>query len=517
MSYDLWLLTIKLISLSLALLGFGGISWVYLTLLRHKERHITIRIVGQVLLAISFLVRIAELLPKSAISLLPIYAGVGTVGLLVYMVSFLIETVPLKPVLGKPKKHRVNAYILPFIPGIVATIFVLYSLARKVIVGLSKEYTVLFWAWLGFTAFFVLEALALGGRQVLLTAIATRSELFWFDIVRYGILLVSGLTLLAWISAYIEFSPVLRLSLSVWQLIIFLCLSLSAGFTFLTIIRVEEQISVLLSKNSNLVAFSLDETRRTSKDYVTLLSEKSDLRHAILSDDETAIFENSKQILENNSSIDKLLITDAQGILYVDSSEVTRRRTSITDNAYIKKVMVDNVLSGGLMVEQGITGNNRLSFVLAEPVFDDKKQMIGIITIFKYINDEYLDIIKEKSGQELILYVNGKRSASTLVDPQSLARYENVPLVEETTSLTEISSSQQVGFASILTKEYLTSISLLDGNSQIKLMVAIERAPVVEQAKEIIRMTYGGVIAFCLLALIPTASIARRMNAALSA
>lgn len=444
MFQELWLTNIYLLAFSIATIGFSAYSWIYLSsYFVRKDYHLLLKGLGSAIIVSGFVVDIIKSYLQKDITATPgLYISLITVGILLLAIGVYMEPIPGKPkitpkaVVPAPKvtkkrkttTKRTLSLIFPVLPGLIGMAVIIYHTYRKINYGLSKEFTPLLVGWITFFTFLVLEYINIYFLPLKLMWLENPDGFALYDMLKYILLFITAVAIFVWLNRFISFKPVPRMFFSLWQLLIIGSLLLNSVFAVLTIRSTEEQIYGLLEKNASLVTFTLDQIRKNNSDLLTVLSQNSDFVTALKNKNEGAIQNIVDKTLVNNLNLDKMIVTDSQAILIFDSQSPTSVGSSISSNQVIKKAILDAAPAYGYVPQETQTGGYTLAFYYAYPIFVNEKDFVGVVTSVKNIDDTYLDILKNQTGQELVLYVRDLRAATTLVDSDSISRYENISL-----------------------------------------------------------------------------------------
>lgn len=537
MFQELWLTNIYLLAFSIATIGFSAYSWIYLSsYFVRKDYHLLLKGLGSAIIVSGFVVDIIKSYLQKDITATPgLYISLITVGILLLAIGVYMEPIPGKPkitpkaVVPAPKvtkkrkttTKRTLSLIFPVLPGLIGMAVIIYHTYRKINYGLSKEFTPLLVGWITFFTFLVLEYINIYFLPLKLMWLENPDGFALYDMLKYILLFITAVAIFVWLNRFISFKPVPRMFFSLWQLLIIGSLLLNSVFAVLTIRSTEEQIYGLLEKNASLVTFTLDQIRKNNSDLLTVLSQNSDFVTALKNKNEGAIQNIVDKTLVNNLNLDKMIVTDSQAILIFDSQSPTSVGSSISSNQVIKKAILDAAPAYGYVPQETQTGGYTLAFYYAYPIFVNEKDFVGVVTSVKNIDDTYLDILKNQTGQELVLYVRDLRAATTLVDSDSISRYENISL--QSTSIFQTAKRANISVAqlALLTKPYFMAIvdlpTFADSSQTNKLMVGTEQTALLTSTESVLFSSFLAVFVFCLIATIPTYLLAKDMDKDLSA
>lgn len=503
---NLWLLNLFLAANTLMLLASLAYAWIYYDLF-HKEgtRNSLWVANGALLLAVSWLLNLfsvnfsAELLSLLRFSFL-------TLSLLLLLIGSWKERIPGLPKLNiKPNTHHTFiplALVLLAPSSLVLAGLICVRLYRKISVGKSKQFTRLFWAWLLLLGYFLFAAMSgvASSGSMWLQDVTRDFTALW--ILAHVLLLLAALTLLSWIGSFLSFRVVAKLFVSIWQQLIICAIILACAYSVFTIHTAKKQMLTLLGHNIELINFNLAQISTSNQDLLGYLASDPTIQTGLLENPQGLLESKSIDLLRTNNTLDQIVFVNAESQILYDSLD--ERNIGL---------VVDSIDSfDGFVVAADLPATGKLEYRVVVPVVRDQ-QSVGAIIAIKQIDDSFLDLLKSQTGQEVLVYVDGSRAASTIVATDQLSRLENLPLL--TTNIDTTSANDNVSFAEtrILDTPYLISrLQLTTDAGPAELMLATKQSILLASSQQALMYTFLLAVLLSLLALLPSYKLARTLE-----
>lgn len=504
---NLWLLNLFLAANTLMLLATLTYAWIYYDLF-HKEgiRNSLWVANGALLMAVSWLLNVLsinlsnELLPLLRFSFL-------TLGLLLLLIGHWKERIPGLPKLNiKPNvAHSIVPLTLVLLApsNLVLAGLICVRLYKKITAGKSKQFTRLFGAWvllLGYFLFAAMSGVAHSG-SLWLQDLTRDFTTLW--ILAHALLLFAALTLLNWIGSFLSFRVVAKLFVSIWQQLIVYAIVLACAYSIFTIHTAKKQMFTLLGHNIELINFNLGQISTNNLDLLGYLASDPSIQTGLTENPAGLLESKSSDFLRTNSTLDQIIFVNADRQILYDSLD--ERNIGLTVKS------MDSF--DGFVIADDLPAVGKLEYHVIVPVVRDQ-QTIGALIAIKQIDDSFLDLLKSQTGQEVLVYVNGSRAASTIVANDQLSRLENLPLL--TTNIDTTSANDNVNFAEtrILDTPYLIYQLLLNTDSgPAEIILATKQSILLASSKQALMYTFLLAVLLSLLTLLPSYRLARTVEA----
>jgi hypothetical protein len=466
--------------------------------------------IGGLIIALALGLNIRNLIFDSSQIWGIIYIFILSIGIIVLSAGINNDPIPLKPKIKKFRKRRIKVQSIVLLLLPLTTLFSMGALLshvyKKVKIGLSKEFTFFLVSLLFFAVFLLFEYTLILFPTLVTSLITNPEQIVTIQIVRDVLLFLTGMSLLYWVSRFLAFRSGVSLFFSVWQILIIGSILLNSFFAYSTLTNTESQLNDLLNKNSKLITFTLDQVRKSNLDVISSLTTNDQFVKAVEDKNGGYIQSNTENLLRGNISLDSIIITDAEAIIVYDSRNPAKYNESISSNGVIKKALLELVPQNGFIRDLSSIEGYALNYWSAIPILKEGK-LIGIISSMKSINNSYLDLVKKQTGQELLLYVDNTRKASTIIDPITNSRLENIPAdpTDNDGSIAQISITGK--------PYYMASIDLpVFGTSfNDRLLVGTEQQLLFSSSQKTLILSFLGVIIFCIISIVPILVISKRL------
>ncbi len=516
---NLWLTNLYLAAHVLIILGLGAYCWLYLDLFKsEKQKHALYKALAAGFLSLAFVLNLV--LAVATTQSLLVQSGtviaLQLVGLVFFTAGNFVEKVP-----GLPKKKLSFALIFMLIGGFLNFVLGLVNVSRviyKIKYGWSKEFKPFLIFWVFLSGYLFVQFLALLGNKHMWFELAT-AEFGFLWILSQMLIIASAVFIFRLINHFMSFRVFGKIFLYVWQFIVVGSVVLASFFSVFAISASEGQIFELLDKNANLVNLNLKQIEENNEDVLEIISDDQAFQRAVKEKDTVEIERIVGTFLQSNNYLDQVVVVDNEGILMFDSSRPTVYGESMSSNYVIKSALIKNEQQESFLTEEEISEISELIYQFAMPISASQKQ-VGAVSTIKKLNDVYLDDLKAHTNQELIAYVQGKRSASTLLEKDQVSRVQNATL-----SLSDIDQVyEKAGLtftkANILSVPYyVVEINLTNyKNEQIaKLLVLTEQSSLMMATKQTLFNTFLVSLVLNLIAIVPSYLIARSIKRNLNA
>lgn len=570
----LWALNIFLAGHALIILAFLGFSWIYFDLFDHdKKSHALIRAIGGIFIAGGFMAGLViNVMSASEIIISSVQVISTTIGVFLVVLGNIFEAIPGMPEFdpkaaenlkrpepknpavsykqhetlttedvgipkqeleeAPPKKQRLFFHRSPWLIFVAAlglipvvqVVVVCFQTTRKVRFGMSKQFKPLLAMWIVMAFYFAFEVLHFigTGNFTWLEVLTRQYTQVWIG--AQVLLIVATILMYVWISKFLSFRVFARLFLVMWQSVIGLSVIVASGFSIFLIVAAENQVLELLKKNTQLVQFSFNQVESNNHDLLSVLSQDPIIVSSVENKDRSAIVEKVENFIRGNENLDRVIVTDRSGVLIYDSDKPDVQGESLSGNPVIQATILNKEEDSDYLIEENKASADRLVYQAAFPLVSGEKY-VGVISTTKRIDDNYLDLLKEQTQQEVVLYVDGKRSASTIVESDEVSRLENVPFNESELDVKDLDAPDSSGntrFArvTIVTVPYnafILSFNSKDQEDIAALIVATEQALLVSTTQRAMFNTFILSVMLSLISTIPIYFLAREVNKEMSA
>lgn len=527
---NLFFLNLFLAVQTITALGMAAYSWLYFDSysFHHRREHL-LRGLGGAIISIGFLSNlvnnISSFLPMALLS----------IGLTSILVGNFIDPIPGEPHKEEHKKEKskgkkpttkkeklkvtktLNGIFLttlnvaPYF-NLIAGLLILVQTFKKITDGKSKEFISLLVFWGTFC--FYLSYTALQSYSVdhitYLNILTENYSLLW--IVAQISLLIGIFFLFQWVSYFMSFRIIPTLFLKIWLLIILSGIILASGFSVFMIRSSETQIFSLLNNNSQLVRGYMKQIEENNTDILEILSDSRTLIQAVSDKDTTSIQNESEHFLLNNSYLDQVIIVDNFGISIYDSDEPETQGVSMSSNLLIKKAIKEKKPQKAYRVEEKLASANQLTYQISFPLMQNG-ELLGVISTVKRVDDNFLDLIQKNTNQEIVVFVDGMRSASTIRESDNLSRAEKLPTALENFKLNPDKSTY--GTVTLITTPYYTSLISLPGyNNKIvgQMLLGTKQSILISANEKTLYNTFTMTLFLVLLATIPSYWVAKKIE-----
>lgn len=522
---NLELINLYLAANILVALAFGGYAWLYFDLYsKENKKHAFQRALGGTILGVSFLLNLVlNVNDQNGLSVSVYTLGLQAIGLLLIVCGNTLEKVPgvpgseekkSKKKKSSRKKNRAaflgpisTLFLAPanFVLGIVAAV----QTNHKIKYGKSNEFKGLLYFWIAFSCYLALQALSVIGTEhlVWLDILTRQYAVLW--IASQAVLLASFALMIRWISKFISFRASAQVFFGVWQLAVILSVILASAYSLFMISSAETQLMDLLRKNAKLVDFNLEQIQTNNEDLLEAVAENDEVAEAISSQDGVALQSKVEAFIDTNDSLDRVVVVNQSAILVYDSDDPEVQGESLSGNQVIKRAIWNREAETGYIVERVGASADRLILQSSYPVMSDNGELVGVISTQKSLDDHYLDLLKDQTGQELIIFVNDKRSASTVLEGDELSRVENQPFAKKDLQYQEMEEKEGIAFAKvrILTVPYYASMLRfedVDGEKIAEMVVGSPQEIVISSTQRALFNTFLLALGLCVLATIPS-------------
>ena len=531
---NLWLLNLFLIVHILLILALGSLSWLYLDLFFQAKTKINLaKALRSILLTISLGLELTEAingLTNSSNIFISIFL---LLGLVLWLISNTWEPIaPVPPILPvstpdgitllpeSSKKLAISPLVLVLAPfSFVIVGMICIQFYRKITVGLSKHYRPFFGYWIALGLYLLIQNITqLSINRFSFIEILTEPySIGW--IISQLLLLAAAVLLFRWIFVFISFRITTKIFLYIWQLTITLSVILASIYSIFTINAAESQVFDLLSKNAHLLNYSINQIKTNNQDILAVLTADQKLKDVMAIKNGSAIQNMVESFLHNNSYIDQVIVTDKAGLLIYDSNKPQEQGASLTGNILIKKAMLESSNEADFVDETTNADLTIVNYQFSYPVYDNNKRLLGVVTTIKSFNNNFLDYLKQQTQQELVIYVNGKRSASTILEVDGISRVENLPFQKSTVNYTQVTTQpvDNIEFAkiNILTTSYYAAIQSLktnQGDISADIVIATPQSLLIAATEKALINTFLVAMVISVLATIPSFYLAKSLK-----
>ena len=408
--------------------------------------------------------------------------------------------------------------IVPIYTAPLLAILITYQNLKKVRDGLSNEFLSLAWFWRLLTLFVAYQTLYVLGKSYFTFIDEFTREYSTLWVLGNVLLIICGFLIFQWIAFFISFRITTRIFIYIWRTSILLTIFIASAFSAILITSSESQISDLLTKNASLIQFGFDNVRQSNTSMLNLLASQSNIRTSLVANDLTEIEKTIDSYAVAASNTDKIQLVSASGALIFDSEDPTLEGVDMRDNDIIASTIYFRKEVAAFTKEQLQANHWELTYQFSYPILDDSGNLLGILTSYKRIDDNYLDLIKKQTGQELVIYVNQKKTATTILQSDNISRVENVPLVTDGL----ISKNDTISFYRsrlLTTPYYLAIVDISDGvgNKFANVVIGTKQSEIIQTAENSIFSIFVLSLGLTLVATIPSYYLARNLKKSIRA
>ncbi len=429
-------------------------------------------------------------------------------------VAFIAYVIYKEKVPTKPKLSSIFFIFNPFLTVIsfVGSFLITLRLYKRVREGLNKQFMFNFISWTLLTVYFLIQVVTLSSNIFprLLVHSGVGSFLW---ILQNLILFSTAVSIFIWIGKFIAFRPLIQMFFSIWRWTIIVSIVLSTFLSLVLTEFMENQIINGLEQNSKLVSFNLEQVEANNHDILENVVNTVDVEEAIKNRDTVFLDNRLKSLAIKNSNLDRIFILDENLLMVYDSNRPESYGYSVEDLLAKKTVIEKKGLDSYLSIDTE-TDSKRLIYQYSYPVIIEE-EVIGIFNIQKILDDNYADLLKSRTGQEIMIIADSRRAASTFLLEDSIDRLENLP-IEDLQTLEQ----NKVKRIEILNKDYYTSVIRFEDheNKEVaSLILATDQEKVSGFVETVLYRTFGLTLVLTLLLTIPSALLAKRLEKNLSA
>jgi hypothetical protein len=543
---ELWLLNIFLITHVIGFLAFIAFGWLYVDAYRKGQKHIhnIVRGIGGIAISLGFLLTILENINRSSdVSVSALQMLVFSTGITLIVLANFYEPVPLLPSLGKKKTkyedhhedtlerifftHSTGTYkalvsIASFIFPFLGVGVISYQIFYKVKYGWSKNFKILNFAWIGFGIYIFFGFLNfVWARDVVWIDELTRDFSIGWVFAQVSALVASVLVFV-WVYQFLSFRVFAKMFLSIWQITIFVSVAIASIYSIFTIQSVENQIVDLLGNNVELVTYNIEQISENSKDIVQASLTNDAIISSIDIQNVERVQDLLDSILQTNRFLDQIIVTDESGRLIYNSDNPLLSGVSTLSNVGIGEVIDTNQEYNDYLAVEISTNSKQLVYQTTTPISNSEGTFIGTISTVKRFDDLYLDLLREQTDQQILIYVDNARSASTQLQENEIRRLENIPHFVGTENYSIIRSDDDIEFgrATIYTNDYYTALQKIvnkEGVDVADLVVATEQSILIETNEQTLINTFLFAVFVSLFATIPSYLLAKSLEKNISA
>jgi transposase-like protein len=429
---ELWQFNLSQVAYILATLAFAAVAWLYFDLHRQTQEkgyNSLLKSLGFGALAVSF-VFLAFTADIKALDFAQLFllSVLQAAGISAAAFAFWREDVPGLPGLSKPlTQPKQLVWILPFAGAglsLLSGASLALQLYYRVKVGLSKEYKLL-----------LLSALALlphfGFSLLLSLALEFPS---FFEATAYGgvlwfidklALVVAGVAAFLWVRKFLQFRVTAQLLTTVWQLVVLSSLTLATIFAQVAAYSTEQQVVSLLERNNSLVQYNFEQIEVANASFLQTLASTSELKQLVAKKDFTGLQVLLAKLLKTNTASDRVLLHNSSAIRLYNTDLPGESGESDSDNKVLQTAITTQKEARGF--ETGRVGleSELAAIQVSVPVVVGNGE-VYVLSSQKSLSDNLLAVVKEQTSQELSVYIDSQRSASTLVAADGESKQLNV-------------------------------------------------------------------------------------------
>ena len=208
---------------------------------------------------------------------------------------------------------------------------------------------------------------------------------------------------------------------------------------------------------SDLLAREIEQSKSKSYIAATDLTYNNDLKNSIASGNRNEMLRVASDLVVR-LDIDFCTITDNTGTIWVRTHEPDNYGDNIGNQENIKSAMSGNTLT---VVESGSAV--KLSIRTGMPVFDEKNNVIGIISVgFRLDTDAFVDSIKEMTDCEVTIFLGDERVSTTVINAEKKRAVGTK--ADEKVSKQVLSGTPYLGKAQVVGKSAITKYIPLYGS-----------------------------------------------------
>lgn len=523
---NFWLSNIAFIVYVFCAFALFAVAWLHWDTKAIERNRIQLRKAGGLLLvSIGFIVRVFSVEPNVAtvVSYAFMVAGLGLFAFGLYkepiLSSDLKKLLPEQPHHEK-KQHKAHVVIpqivllFPLLPAALAA-YAAYSLRKHYILGKEKEYRLLIMAFGMLAGAFLLQGLRyFGGSDViLLQQVFGLGAIAW--IVEHILLLGFSVILGYWFWKFVEFRVHPELFITIASIAV--ALSTFTAFAYSVVLFNNAERGVLNQLEKDVRVFELAVTNLEDNAYTAarLLALNPAVSQALQKRDYQSLYKNANVYITDTRSLDAIVFTDETAQVIVNTANQSAIGQSLTNDELVLYAL--NKADGRVSVvtEPGILGDD-LVIKAVHPVLGSEGTVVGSVQTTAVIDDAFVDKVKAQTGLEVSAYIKDRRSATTILAPNSLTRRENTQDSNAAVITNVLENGQRyAGTVNVINEAYHGAyVPLRNTNREIIGMLFVGRPTTVllNDVSTSLQITFLASLLASALSLLPAYYLAKRIE-----
>ncbi|MBI5613322.1 cache domain-containing protein [Candidatus Gottesmanbacteria bacterium] len=518
------------INLAMALVAFA-VAWLYLDAWSEKKKtKELVKIVGFILLSLSFLFHAAKI--ETGILSSSLFGGGGLDSLVNAVRSLSYLTLIVSLVMDPPEPHpknnkstrgssdsRVSSVVLPALGFSVLSlssvslpilaVIVGFLYLRRATVGLEDHLkpVALGFFLLAFSELVGLQALFSGTTDIRLVPYVSSFGVLWM--LEHGVLTLGVLIFGRWVFGYLlrQFETQLFMFFTSGAIIIFLVTTVV--FTGLLVKNIEDETLSQLGIDVSVLSYALDSKKQESLSASESFSKSSDLAALIEAGDKRKLVDVvSSALLDTKQN--SLIVTNDAGLVLARGEESERIGDSLSSDPLVKRALLGEK-GTSVITREGVVAPDVL--VRAAVPVNKGTTVVGTVVASSRIDAAFVDGLKSATALDSAVYGDNTISATTFVGSDAVTRLTGIKEERKEVKETVLSKGKQFTSAvSLVSVPYFASyMPLLDiDNTPVgMLFIGKPQSRVLAAAGRSIELTFLSTIVLILFTVIPSYLIAK--------
>lgn len=509
-----------------AALAFFSVFWLYFDAwLGRKRAKDTVRVIGFLLLSISFVVAGSHL-ESSILSTPIILHNIYNIALFITRFLgyvFVITSLVMDPLMKKPTHKSSVNIVIPLMSGVsIFTILpftypILASMAgflylRRSTIGLEDHLKKLSFTFfiLALSEFISLGSLLQNSDNSAIYSFVAPLGPLW--IIQNLILIASVAVLLKWVIGYLLKRFQTQLFMVFTSMIVVVFLATTIGFTALLLKNIEDSESSHLKTDVNVLQYSIDSRKAQTLSDAQAVAQNSEVIQAVIEANKRKL-----KVVATSTLLSKkqgiLTIVSKDGVVLARGDDPEKTGDSFSDDSIVKKALKGDSVST-ILTKDGVVAPT-VSVRSAVPILNGAEN-VGAVIVGQDIDNAFVDGVKEATGLDVSIYADNIRSATTYVTPDGKSRWIGIKENNSMVKSTVLSAGRSyVGEVNILNVPYLAAFSPMKDVDNVTvgmLFAGREQSGLLAAAGRSIELTFLVSIVLLISSIIPTYFISRYIS-----
>ena len=148
----------------------------------------------------------------------------------------------------------------------------------------------------------------------------------------------------------------------------------------------------------------------------------------------------------NNSNADAIRVYDENSVITLNPSDERDEGRAISGDRYLNFVLTERKQLKTFDIRPGVLASEVLGRALY-PIMNNQQVVTGVIEVDYTFDTAFVDFSKEKTGLDVTIYANKKRSASTILTLDNVSRWTGLEETDQAVVSTVIGKGQLLSIA----------------------------------------------------------------------